>query len=75
MEEIAKKDYCHDNDAYCYDLYLNHIITKKYTGTRITEPISITCVITKSESERWKSFRTVVHVDLNLRQIFEGKDG
>lgn len=51
----------------------SHHYSKKYVRARITEPISITCVITKSESERWKSFHTVIHVDLNLKQVFEAR--
>lgn len=46
-------------------------ITIKYILMAITELISITCVITKSESERWKLLCTVVHVDLSPEQVFE----
>lgn len=38
------------------------------------EPIPITCVITWSESERWKSLCIAVHVD-RPRRVFEDKDG
>lgn len=39
---------------------------------RITGPITITRVITMSESERWKSLCIAIHVQSGL--VFEGKD-